>query len=57
MLKAECPKCNKIYLGWALIQKSDQFCPECGAPLNITDDSHISPLSEKIDDSIKDNKA
>ena len=39
MLKGKCPKCGKVYYGWALKAPRNQFCNICGLGLEITDDS------------------
>lgn len=39
MLKGKCPKCGKVYYGWALKVPRNQFCNTCGVGLKITDGS------------------
>ena len=39
MLKGKCPKCGKVYYGWALKVPRNQFCNTCGVGLSITDES------------------
>ena len=39
MLKGKCPKCGKIYFGWALNSSRNQTCDICGVGLKITDES------------------
>jgi len=52
MPKAKCPKCGRVYYGWALKQEPQKYCSECGAPLNIEDDSQTNTPQES-DNSIK----
>ena len=38
MLAGKCPKCGKIYFGWALRFPRHQVCSNCGAGLEILED-------------------
>ena len=38
MLKGKCPKCGRVYTGWALSDLRHQKCRKCGAELVITDE-------------------
>jgi hypothetical protein len=40
MLQGDCPKCRARYYGWALRSPRNQYCNECGAALDITEDGH-----------------
>ena len=35
MLKGVCPKCKKVYYGWALTTPKHQRCDQCGTKLKI----------------------
>ena len=39
MLKGKCPKCGKIYYGYALRSPRNQTCNICGVGLKITNGS------------------
>jgi len=35
--KAVCPKCGKVYYGWALLYKKHRYC-ECGYALGLVEE-------------------
>jgi len=37
MLEGRCPKCGTHRVGWALRFARYQSCPQCGTPLEITE--------------------
>ena len=39
MLKGKCPKCGKIFYGYALKIPRNQICGQCGVGLRITDEN------------------
>ncbi len=39
MLKGKCPRCGKVYYGYALKVPRNQFCEKCGVGLKITNGS------------------
>lgn len=39
MLKGKCPKCGKVYYGYALRVSRNQFCDRCGVGLKISNGS------------------
>jgi DNA-directed RNA polymerase subunit RPC12/RpoP len=38
MIEGVCPRCGRLYYGWALLQPRNQSCPKCGVGLLITED-------------------
>ena len=38
MIEGKCPKCGRMYYGWALLQPRNQSCTKCGVGLLITED-------------------
>jgi uncharacterized protein (DUF983 family) len=49
MLKGVCPKCGKIYYGWALMNPIHQTCQGCGSQLEIKNmGDKASDLSRQI---------
>jgi hypothetical protein len=42
MIEGRCPRCGRIYLGWALLSERYQSCADCGIGLDIrTEDGKI----------------
>lgn len=40
MIAGMCPKCNRRYYGWSLLQPRNQYCTDCGVGLLISEDGN-----------------
>ena len=49
MPEGKCPKCGALFVGWALTDRQQQTCPECGVTLDIVDDDSRPPEKQLPD--------